>query len=467
MSRRPVYMRNRSSSSWLLLLLLLIVVGIIYGYRNSLSLQYLVDNSELNGRNFRGVVEEISADKTGIKAYFMKDDTTPLVALSFVFKNAGYAYEQKDGVATLVASMIKEGTRSINADNLRNEMRLKGIKLSFSVDKDDFGGMMVVPSQHLQDAVNLLREILLYPKFERKYLDIAKAQTIKSLEVEKEDPNQELKLEFDRLVYGTHPYGKNPLGSIEVVRGITQGDLREFIKSTLFTDNLYVGIVGNLDKDSAKKVLDTIFAGIDKNAKNKEIEAVDINWQQPVLEIKRDGGQNITAFVFEGTCRTCEDFYPLYIANYLFGGAGLNSKLNQQIREKEGLTYGAYSALVLQDKANLIVSGFSATADKYTKAEEMFKQEWQKIRNKGFDIDELKKAKDYLIASYNLRFASTAGIAGMLVYMQRNNLGLDFLEKRNQYVESVTVEQLNEVAKKYFVEKRLQAVIGSFDKEKK
>ena len=108
MSRRPVYMRNKSGSSWLLLLLLLIVVGIIYGYRNSLSLQYLVDNSELNGRNFRGVVEEISADKTGIKAYFMKDDTTPLIALSFVFKNAGYAYEQKDGVATLVASMIKE-----------------------------------------------------------------------------------------------------------------------------------------------------------------------------------------------------------------------------------------------------------------------------------------------------------------------------------------------------------------------
>lgn len=467
MSRRPVYMRNKSGSSWLLLLLLLIVVGIIYGYRNSLSLQYLVDNSELNGRNFRGVVEEISADKTGIKAYFMKDDTTPLVALSFVFKNAGYAYEQKDGVATLVASMIKEGTRSINADNLRNEMRLKGIKLSFSVDKDDFGGLLVVPSQYLQDAVKLLREILLYPKFERKYLDIAKAQTIKSLEVEKEDPNQELKLEFDRLVYGTHPYGKNPLGSIEVVRGITQGDLKQFIKSTLFTDNLYVGIVGNLGKDSAKKVLDTIFAGIDKNAKNKEIEAVDINWQQPVLEIKRDGGQNITAFVFKGTCRTCEDFYPLYIANYLFGGAGLNSKLNQQIREKEGLTYGAYSALVLQDKANLIVSGFSATADKYIKAEEMFKQEWQKIRNKGFDIDELKKAKDYLIASYNLRFASTAGIAGMLVYMQRNNLGLDFLEKRNHYVESVTVEQLNDVAKKYFVEKRLQAVIGSFDKEKK
>ena len=55
----------------------------------------------------------------------------------------------------------------------------------------------------------------------------------------------------------------------------------------------------------------------------------------------------------------------------------------------------------------------------------------------------------------------------MLVYMQRNNLGLDFLEKRNYYVESVTVEQLNEVAKKYFVEQRLQAVIGSFDKEKK
>ena len=467
MSKRPIYMRNKNGSSWLLLLLLLIVVGVIYSYRNGISLQYLVENSELNGRHFKGSVEEVVSDKTGIKAYFMKDGTTPLVAISFVFKNAGYAYEQKDGVAMLVASTIKEGNRRTNADDLRNEMRLKGIKLSFSVDKDDFGGLMVVPSQYLQDAVNILREILLYPKFEKKYLDIAKAQTIKSLEVEKEDPNQELKLEFDRLVYGNHPYGKNPLGKVEVIKSITQNDLKEFVKSRLFTNNLYVGIAGNIDKDAVKNVLDEAFGGINKNVKNDGIEAINIDWQKPVLKIEREGGQNITAFVFEGTCRTCEDFYPLYIANYLFGGAGLNSKLNQQIREKEGLTYGGYSALVLQDKVNLIVSGFSATADKYAKAEKMFKQEWQKIRDIGFNHDELKMAKDYLIASYNLRFASTAGIAGMLVYMQRNNLGLDFLEKRNQYVENVTLEQLNKVAKKYFVEQRLQAVIGSFDKEEK
>ena len=83
----------------------------------------------------------------------------------------------------------------------------------------------------------------------------------------------------------------------------------------------------------------------------------------------------------------------------------------------------------------------------------------------GFTEEELRAAKDYLTASYNLRFASIAGISDMLAYMQKYDLGLDFLQKRNGYVEGVTAEQLNRAAKQYFNNNLLQAGIGFFGKE--
>ena len=137
--------------------------------------------------------------------------------------------------------------------------------------------------------------------------------------------------------------------------------------------------------------------------------------------------------------------------------------MSQAIREKEGLTYGVYSYLVLDDKAPVIMASFSSTADKYARAEELFAEQWQNFGKNGVSAEELAQAKDYLVASYNLRFASIASIADILTAMQKYNLGLDFLQKRNDYVQQVTQEQVNNAARKYFNKDKLVSVsIGSF-----
>ena len=94
----------------------------------------------------------------------------------------------------------------------------------------------------------------------------------------------------------------------------------------------------------------------------------------------------------------------------------------------------------------------------------MFDELWQKAGREGFTQEELNSAKNHLVASHNLRFASTIGISDMLVYMQRYNLGIDFLQKRNQLVKSVTLQQLNQAAQKYFNHNLLRAEIGNLKK---
>lgn len=465
MSRRPIYMKNKNSSYLIIIMLLLGLIFVIYGYNKNFSIQSLVENSELNNRKFTGKVEEIEGLKSKIKAYFMQQNEVPIVAISFVFADAGSAYddEGKKGIASLTASTITDGTIFKSADAIRDETGIRGISISFESSKDSIGGSLVAPKEYLEDAIALLRDILTKPKFERKYLEIAKAQVIKSLEVEKENPAKELSLANDKLIFGTHEYAQNSLGNKQDVLNISQADLKKFVRENLAKDNLYVGIAGDLTKDDAKYIIDEMFSGLSDKKQGKKIDNVVLNFDQPVMKIDRKDGQNIVSFTVEGTCRKCEDFYPLYVANHIFGGAGLNSKLNQKIREKEGLTYGAYSSMILTDKVNLLTVGFSSTKDNFEKAVSMFKEEWKNYAQNGFSKEDVDFAKDYLIASYNLRFASIARIADMLVMQQKMGLGLDFLNKRNDYVKNVSVEAVNQALKKYFTDNMLQAQIGNFN----
>ena len=154
------------------------------------------------------------------------------------------------------------------------------------------------------------------------------------------------------------------------------------------------------------------------------------------------------------------------MANHILGGAGLTSKLSQQVREQEGLTYGIYSYLLINDNAPLMVMSFSATKENYMKANESWRKIFNDFRNKGVNSKELQKAKDYLIGSYNLRFASIENISEILTAMQKYNLGLDFLQKRNEYIKKINIEEVNDVAKKYFdVNKIISAEIGEFQGE--
>ncbi len=466
MSKRPAYLKNKNSSYWVISALLAVLIWVMFGYTTSeIELKSLVDNSEFKGRTFQGRVQEIAVPKSKISAYFMKEETAPLVAVSFVFDKSGSAYdsEDKQGVAVLAAATLSQGAGKISADRLRDEMALKGIKIAFEAQKDVFSGIIAAPKQNIDQAAEFLRLMFAYPRFERKYVESSKAQMLQSLAAEKENPQKELWLEFDKKIYKQHPYGRNPLGNSSTIENISREDLRSFVKERLAKNNLYIGVAGDLTEEQVADVIEKMFGVLAAENNLLPLENVAMDWQQNELEIQRDGGQNIAAFVMPGTCRKCDDFYPLYMANYLFGGAGLNSKLNQQIREKEGLTYGAYSALAIYDKVDLMIAGFSASKEKYAKAKKMFAELRDKIAKEGFNDDDLVAAKEYLTASYNLRFASTAEIAEMLAYMQKYDLGIDFLQKRNEYVENVSLQQINNAAKKYFGAGMLTAEIGIFD----
>lgn len=127
------------------------------------------------------------------------------------------------------------------------------------------------------------------------------------------------------------------------------------------------------------------------------------------------------------------------------------------------MTYGVYTGLSVSDKTEMIVGGFSSTSGNFNRVMEIFNEEWNKMGAEGVSAEELEEAKNYLIASYNLRFADISAIAEMLVYMQKEKLGIDFLQERNRYVSEVTLDEVNRAAARYFTPDNLKIIgLGNF-----
>lgn len=445
------------------------ICAIWYGYAHFLTFnpERILEESSLKEKTFATQVKEVVSPRHKIKAYLIEDNANPIISISFLFKNAGLASDDanKQGISNVVAAMLVEGCGELDSQAFKEKLENLAIGISFDASADDFSGALITSSKNQEEAYKLLADSLTKPLFAEKDLQRIKQQLYKSFLMQKEHPNSVLNLEFAKFLYGKHPYGRNPLGSIDAIGRITENDLRGFLTSHLALNNLIIGAAGEISPKKLGLVLDRIFGALPQNAGINFVRNPEIDFKQgdKNINLPAAAGQNISSFAAPGVSRTHEDFYPLYVANHILGGSGLNSRLSKAAREDKGLTYGIYSYLGLADKSPLIRGGFSSTKENYDKVVSILKNEWNKFGREGATKQEVEDAKNYLVSSYNLRFSSVANLSEILLYMQKDNLGQDFLQKRNEYVKRVSFEDVNKAARRYFTTENMVSVnVGQF-----
>ena len=405
---------------------------------------------------------------SGIKFWLIEEHTIPIIAMSFIFEQGGYAYDpvNKSGRAGIAANMLVYGSGNFNRQQFQEEMELNGIHIAFSAGREDLSGGLVTPSKNREKAYALLHSALISPHFTMRDLQIEKQQNLEALKIQQEHPASILSLAFAKELFGNeHPFGRNPLGKKEDIASLDAKDLKDWHQNTLTKDNLIIAVAGDITLKEASAAVEKIFADLPKHNAKEDVPSPNMNLKPHTKNLKRETAQVISSFAAAGTTRSAEDFYPLYIANHIFGGAGLTSRLSLAAREKEGLTYGVYTYLSTDEKTPLILGQFSSTPENYSKIKEIINTEWQKMAQNGVTEQELEDARNYLLASYNLRFDSIAGLADMLAAMQKYELGLDFLQKRNSYVKAVTLEEVNQAAAKYFSVMPMEVVIGNINNQ--
>jgi zinc protease len=181
-----------------------------------------------------------------------------------------------------------------------------------------------------------------------------------------------------------------------------------------------------------------------------------------LLLVKKPIPQSVVNFGQPGIKRADPDWYAATIVNHILGGGGFSSRLMTEVREKRGLAYGIGSYLLPLRETAVILGSVATQNEHVADSIALVRSEWQRMHDEGPTEEELKDAKTYLTGSFPLQFDSTGHIAGLLVQIQQENLGIDYLDRRNALIENVTLADAKRVAKKLLDPKGLTfAVVGT------
>ncbi len=398
----------------------------------------------------------------GIMAWLVRDHTNPIISMRFAFRG-GAALDPagKGGLANFTASTLDEGAGDLDSKAFQGTLEDLVITLHFNAGRDVFGGQLVTLVENRDTAFNLLSLALNKPRFDAEPVERIRGQILANLRRETENPGAIAGKTLFKTLFPDHPYGRPTKGTTESVTAFTRDDLRSFTRDRLAKDNLIIGVVGDITPKVLAALLDTTFGGLPDKARPWGLAEAEPQGAGRVIVVEKQNPQSSIVFAEKGLKRNHPDFYAAYVMNYVFGGGGFTSRLYTAIREERGLAYSVYSGLHPLDRAGLIFGGAGTANAKVGETIRLLRQEWTRMADKGMSEKELADAKTYLTGSYPLRFTSSGSIAAMLVGIQRDNLGIDYMDRRNGLIEAVSLADVNRTAKKLLrVDKLTIVVVG-------
>ncbi|NQW02375.1 MAG: insulinase family protein [Rhodospirillales bacterium] len=396
----------------------------------------------------------------GIKAWFVADTTIPILTIKFAFRG-GAALDPagKEGLSNLVSGLLDEGAGEIDSKTFQQTLSDLAIGLSFDSGRDEFGGQLRTLVRNQETAFRLLRLALTEPRFDAEPVERIRAQILVSLKQSLEDAHTIGNRALFETLYPDHVYGRPADGTPESMQGVTVDDMRDFVKNRLARDNLIIGVVGDITAAELGRRLDEIFGALPAVASSWQIDDVDPVSRGQTIVIDRDVPQSSILVAEKGLKRDDPDFYAAYVMNHMFGGGSFTSRLYAEIREKRGLVYSVGTGLYPFDHSALILGSAGTANERAHETLSVLKAEWGKMATADVSANELDDAKTFLTGSYPLRFSSSGRIASMLVGLQVANLGIDYMQKRNGYIEAVTMDDIKRVAKRLLIPDNLVIVV--------
>jgi zinc protease len=382
----------------------------------------------------------------GTDIWLVEEHSLPFTALEIHFEG-GTALDRADkrGAINLMTGLIEEGAGDMTAQ----EFQAAREALAASYEFDSYDDGLTISARFLTEnrdaAVDLLRQALNEPRFDQDAIDRVKGQVYAGIQSQEKNPNRIAGNSFYGAAFGDHPYGSNDSGTIDSVRALTREDIVQAWQDTLVSSRAHVSVVGDINAEQAGAVVDALLGGLPKAGPDLPPH-VDFGLTGGMTVVDYDTPQSVALFGHSGIERDDPDFFAAYILNTILGGNGPQSILMEEVREKRGLTYGAYSYLVPKDHAEMFLGSFASSNDKMAEAVQVVKDIWADVSANGVTQEQLDAAKTYLTGEYPLRFDGNGPIASIMVGMQVQGLPPEYVVNRNDYINAVTLDDVNRVA---------------------
>jgi zinc protease len=388
----------------------------------------------------------------GIEAWLVEEHSVPLIALRFSVEG-GSAQDAvgKEGVANFMTAMLDEGAGDLTAVKFQERMEELAMRMGFEDGRDQFYGSFETLTVNKDAALDLFRLAINKPRFEASAVDRIRAQLLSSLKFAEKDPNNVAGKAWTAAAFPNHPYGRSAKGTDASVNAIKRDDLEAYRRRVFAKDNLKVVVVGDIDAATLGPVLDKVFGEFAAKAQLQKIEkieklAIKTGGQQRVIEMNVP--QSVATFGSTGMLRRDPDFMAATVMNQILGGGGFASRLMEEVREKRGLAYSVSSYLNPMRNAGIFAGGVATKNEEMGQSLDVIRAEFKRMADTGPTQTEFKNAKSFMLGSYALRFDTNAKIASQLLGIAVEDLGIDYVDKRNKEVEAVTLEDVKRAARR-------------------
>jgi zinc protease len=396
----------------------------------------------------------------GIEAWLVESHANPLIAMRFAFRGGASQDDPgKEGLAYFISAMMDEGAGDLDAVAFQEREQGLAMRMDFDASRDVMLGNVQTLTASKDEVFDLVRLALTTPRFDKDAVERVRAQILAGLKFDENDPETVASLAWDRLAFPSHPYGRPVKGSTASIASVSPDDLRGYSDRVFARDKLVISVVGDIDPASLGRALDRMFGELPANAVLAPVADANppLGPSQEIIEM--DVPQSVAQFGHRGIARKDDDFIPAYVLNYIIGGGGFSSRLMEEVREKRGLAYSVHSNLFPFQHGAVFVGNVATKNEAVGQSLAVIESELRRLAEQGPTAQELKSAKSYLTGAYALRFESSSSIANQLLWIQIEDLGIDYVNRRNALIEAVSLEDIKRVAKRLFEADRLITTI--------
>ena len=403
----------------------------------------------------------------GLRVLLLEKHAVPVVQVNLVVR-AGTSMDPagKGGLASLTAAMLTDGAGTRNALQLADAIDFLGARIGASAGQHTTGVQLNVPVARLDSALVLLSDVARRPAFPPAELERRRKDRLTTLVQWHDEPTRVASVAFWRALYGSvHPYGNPAIGSEASLRSITTEDLRKFHAGYFVPGNATVIVVGDVTPAAVMPRLERAFgAWKGKPASAPALPPIrQIAEKSLTLVDKPGAAQSVIMIGRVGAPRLTDDYYAITVMNTLLGGS-FSSRLNQNLREKHGYTYGAGSGFTFGLLAGPFIARASVQTAVTDKALVEFMNELRGILEEAPE-EEVARARNYLALGYPGDFQSVGQIAAQLEELVIYDLPDDYFNNYIGRVLAVTKEQVRRAAQKYIIPDTLAFIVVGDRKE--
>ena len=406
---------------------------------------------------------------TGAEVYYVHAPELPMVDIQIVFDAGSSRDEDALGIAMLTNSLLADGANGDDADKISNDFESLGAIYAADIGYDSASLQLrsLTESELLKSAIANLKKVLSAPDFPTDALERRQSQMLIGIKAKQQSPAAIAKDAFMKATYQSHPYAKPSEGTETSVKAINRKDIVSFYKKHYTAKNSMIAIVGAVSHELAKQISEDISAGFQDGEKASSIRAVE-NLEEPQsIFIEYPSAQTHILVGQPGMKRGDPDYFSLYVGNHILGGGGMVSRLFEEVREKRGLSYSAYSYFSPMLFKGPFTAGLQTKTDQADEAISVLLENIKNYIEQGPTEEELIAAKKNITGGYPLRIDSNSKILDYVVVIGYYKLSLDYLETFNNNVEAVTIESIKDAFKRRLSPDKLVMVkVGTLSNKK-